>query len=47
MPYFGGSQGRVVFSMGEIRRVVFECDKNRSPGPDEFSFGLVRRIGKV
>lgn len=29
-----------LFSLNEIRSLVFVCDRNKSPGPDDFSIAF-------
>lgn len=31
------------FSEDEIKRAIWDCDSSRSPGPDSFSFGFIKK----
>lgn len=31
------------FTEDEIRRAIWDCESSRSPGPDEFSFGFIKK----
>nr|GEZ40436.1 putative RNA-directed DNA polymerase, eukaryota, reverse transcriptase zinc-binding domain protein [Tanacetum cinerariifolium] len=34
-------------SLEEIKKAVWECGTNKSPGPDGFSFDFIRKYGKI
>lgn len=31
------------FTESEIKRAVWECESSKSPGPDDFSFGFIKK----
>ena len=36
-----------VISMEEVKQVVWDCDSNKSPGPDGFNFSFLKNSGRL